>query len=622
MSLNPISDEAGQQNPALPRHKLEIMTLLFTDMVGSTRLKEELGTELAVRLIEEHHALIRRSIHEFAGAFEVDNAGDAFFIAFRRVSDAVRFALQMEARLRLWNQPHPQPIADRIGIHVGEVIVEADASTGQVRGVRGLEVDKCARVMSLARPNQILMTRFAFDNAHGILKGNPIEGVGPLRWANHGRYQLKGVVEAVEICEVAESGKVPLEPPPDSEKAWRLDGEDSSFHDGAGAAPWRERWTIGRRFKPRYAFWGALLTAFAGGFALVVPLAWPLTHASYDLAYLFRPPEVPGRAVIVRMDRESHDALQQPWMQPWDRRLHADLILKMQEFKAAAVVFDVLFDRPSSDPAEDAALIAAAKSFAKVAVAGVVNLDLRNSAAVGLKIEGPFLALREVVHWGLVNKAGSDLSIRQPLLGHADKQTLEAVVGQMVNAPQQKVPTGSQWLNYYGPPGTIESYSYSEVLAGHIAPGRFSGKIVFVGAYYDIGYTGGRGLDDFRTPYSRWSGARTPGVEITATAAVNLIRNDWLDRLSPWAELGVILLFGLASGSVLCLLRPLTGAFLAAITSLVVGAVGMTNVWHTHIWFPWLVICVVQIPTALGWSALTLTSTWQAENRRSARALR
>jgi serine/threonine-protein kinase len=81
--------------------------------------------------------------------------------------------------------------------------------------------------MSLADGNQILMTRAAFDNARPVLKGEDIDGVGALSWMNHGPYLLKGVEQPLEICEVGESDKAILKPPPDSEKVHRFISPDS-----------------------------------------------------------------------------------------------------------------------------------------------------------------------------------------------------------------------------------------------------------------------------------------------------------------------------------------------------------------------------------------------------------
>ena len=107
---------------------------------------------------------------------------------------------------------------DRAGIHVGEVSRPGPAAA---LDLHGLSVDLCARVMGLAQGGQILLTRAVFDSARQMLKGEDIEGVGPLTWASHGRYLLKGVDEPVEICEVGETGQSPLRPPDTTEKARR-----------------------------------------------------------------------------------------------------------------------------------------------------------------------------------------------------------------------------------------------------------------------------------------------------------------------------------------------------------------------------------------------------------------
>ena len=73
------------------------VTLLFTDIEGSTRLLEELGDAYADVLAEHHRAL--RDAFSQRGGVEVDTAGDAFFYAFARAGDAV--AAAGEVRLRL-----------------------------------------------------------------------------------------------------------------------------------------------------------------------------------------------------------------------------------------------------------------------------------------------------------------------------------------------------------------------------------------------------------------------------------------------------------------------------------------------------------------------------------------
>lgn len=101
------------------------------------------------------------------------------------------------------------------------MVIEEREGALKPRDLYGMQVDGCARVMSLAAGDQILLTRSAFDNARQALKGEKMAGLGALSWLNHGLYQLSGVEEPVEVCEVGEAGLAMLKQPPDSEKARR-----------------------------------------------------------------------------------------------------------------------------------------------------------------------------------------------------------------------------------------------------------------------------------------------------------------------------------------------------------------------------------------------------------------
>jgi WD40 repeat protein/serine/threonine protein kinase/class 3 adenylate cyclase len=206
--------------------------LLFSDVVGSTALKQALGDRAGVALVQEHHALVRNILEQFPGAEEISTAGDSFLLVFIKPSDAVRFALLLQARLGEFNRGRPVPVEDRIGLHLGEVVVE-ETGAGK-RDVHGMQVDTGARVMGLAQARQILMTRPVFDNARQSLKGEEIEGISALDWLNHGRFELKGVGEPVEICEVRAAGVANLSPPTTSEKARRVE-----VAEGEAVLGWR-----------------------------------------------------------------------------------------------------------------------------------------------------------------------------------------------------------------------------------------------------------------------------------------------------------------------------------------------------------------------------------------------
>lgn len=218
-SLN--SSDRSKVHEFLRKHRIGLLTLLFTDIVGSTKLKQTLGDAEAVMHIKRHHQLLRDLLGEFVEAEEISTAGDSFFVVFARPSDALRFALLLQSRLRALARESGVPVLDRVGIHVGEVIIDDNHFGEGVKDLYGIQVDNCARVMSLADGDQILMTRVVFDNARQVLRRQEFKGLGELSWLNHGAYAMKGIEDPVEVCEVGEMQKAVLAPPGDSEKARR-----------------------------------------------------------------------------------------------------------------------------------------------------------------------------------------------------------------------------------------------------------------------------------------------------------------------------------------------------------------------------------------------------------------
>jgi WD40 repeat protein/class 3 adenylate cyclase/tRNA A-37 threonylcarbamoyl transferase component Bud32 len=204
------------------RHRTALLALLFTDVEDSTTLRGQMGELPASALMERHNREIRGALTEFPDGQEISTAGDSFFLVFAKPSDAVRFALLVQIRLReLATQVRPD-LRVRMGIHLGEVIVNEDTGAGPVRDVLGMQVDLAARITALASGGQILTTRGVFDNARQMLKGQLLSGVGALAWISHGPYLLKGFEEAQEICEVGETGVAPLRQPTDCEAGKRV----------------------------------------------------------------------------------------------------------------------------------------------------------------------------------------------------------------------------------------------------------------------------------------------------------------------------------------------------------------------------------------------------------------
>jgi CHASE2 domain-containing sensor protein len=362
---------------------------------------------------------------------------------------------------------------------------------------------------------------------------------------------------------------------------------------------------------------GAIGTALAGLLFLMSPLGDGLTELSYDLAFLFRHDVKPAEVVMVYMDWDSHVRLGQEQFRRWERTLHARLLDRLREMGARTVVFDIVFLPTTNSAAEDKELVRAARAHGRVVVAALVTPDVQDGQVVGWKLTKPFPELEAAAAWGVAEVGDENKSVRQHYYRRdyeAPSLAWRAAQLTLTNPPPN--PFRDRWLNFYGPPGIFMHYSFWEVLATNALPATaFSNKVVFVGSLYDIGMTGGKGTDDFRTPYTRWTGRRSPGAEINATAYLNLLRGDWLNRLPAPAEAGLIVLIGGMAGFALARCRPVGATVLGGTGFLMVATAAIFFACQKEVWFPWMIAGAVQLPCALGW-ALFSHSRWLASENK------
>ena len=215
-------------------HDRELLTILFTDLVDSTKLQSELGNVMAAGLVELHRKIVRDALAEY-DAREIEWAGDSCLAVFTKPSDAVVFALRMQSEHRRIRRDEANLPLVRVGIHLGEIIIKQGPHKDDVFG---LQVSETARVMSMARGEQIYCTRTVFDNARTSLKGAPLEGVGPVVWLEHRFYEVKGAERPIEICEVGENDLAPFKPPVETDKckAVSADRQLTTVQIGEGRA--------------------------------------------------------------------------------------------------------------------------------------------------------------------------------------------------------------------------------------------------------------------------------------------------------------------------------------------------------------------------------------------------
>jgi predicted ATPase/class 3 adenylate cyclase/DNA-binding CsgD family transcriptional regulator len=126
------------------------VTLLFTDMEGSTRLKQQLGERYA-GVLAKCQQVLRSAIGQWHGQ-EVDTQGDAFFVVFARASDAASAAVAIQRALASHAWPQDAAVRVRIGMHTGEPQLFAE-------GYVGVDVNYAARILSAGHGGQILLSQ-------------------------------------------------------------------------------------------------------------------------------------------------------------------------------------------------------------------------------------------------------------------------------------------------------------------------------------------------------------------------------------------------------------------------------------------------------------------------------
>lgn len=148
-----------------------LATVLFTDIVGSTKRSAELGDTAWRALLEEHHAVVRRRLGQFDGT-EIDTAGDGFFAAFHGPRRAIECARTLVEDVR------PLGLEIRAGLHTGECELMGEKPSG-------IAVAIGARVAAQAHAGEVLVSSTVKD----LVAGSEIA------FADRGVHELKGVGE-------------------------------------------------------------------------------------------------------------------------------------------------------------------------------------------------------------------------------------------------------------------------------------------------------------------------------------------------------------------------------------------------------------------------------------------
>jgi adenylate cyclase len=165
-----LAEDEAAEAPAAADAGSGLLTILFTDLVGSTALTQRLGDAAAQELLRAHNTIIRDRLREHGGT-ELKNTGDGFMASFPSASRALECAIAIQKALAGYNDGRKeQAILDLFGT----------------------AVQAAARIAARARPEQILVS----DVVRQLAAGKPF------RFSSLGRFSLKGFRERQRLFEV------------------------------------------------------------------------------------------------------------------------------------------------------------------------------------------------------------------------------------------------------------------------------------------------------------------------------------------------------------------------------------------------------------------------------------
>ena len=141
------------------------LSILFSDIEGSTALNDALGDSRWVRVLARHDKLVRSAVAKEAGHV-IKSQGDGYMVAFSTPEQAVRCAVAVQRGTAKSRSPGRAPLAVRIGVHHGDVVHRGE-------DIFGRNVALAARVAGLAEGGQILLSE---PVAEAVAEGGELAG--------------------------------------------------------------------------------------------------------------------------------------------------------------------------------------------------------------------------------------------------------------------------------------------------------------------------------------------------------------------------------------------------------------------------------------------------------------
>jgi adenylate cyclase len=180
-----VAEGQDEPEPATAPAPSGLVTILFTDMEGSTPLTQRLGDAKAQELLRSHNAIIRDALKAHQGS-EIKHTGDGVMASFSTASKALECAVAIQRAFAERNESNPEaPVRVRIGLNAGEPVAEDE-------DLFGTAVQLAARVCARAEPGHVLASNVVRELAMG--KG--------FLFADLGDVVLRGFEDPVRLYEV------------------------------------------------------------------------------------------------------------------------------------------------------------------------------------------------------------------------------------------------------------------------------------------------------------------------------------------------------------------------------------------------------------------------------------
>jgi CHASE2 domain-containing sensor protein len=277
----------------------------------------------------------------------------------------------------------------------------------------------------------------------------------------------------------------------------------------------------------------AALVAIAAGVGAYLADAWPrLENETLDVRFGLRAPAPADDVVVVAIDDRTFSELALQW--PFPRSLHGALIRRLHADGAKAIAYDIQFTEPTAQR-EDLALYRAAAAARRVAFA-TTEVDAHGHTDV-LGGDGN---LRRIGAVAAASNLPADPGgiIRRYRYSQLGLRSLAVAAARFDGHPIAKARFGGDGalLDFRGPPGTIRTVSFADVLHGRLPARTFAGKVVVVGVSAPT-------LQDVHQTSTATANPMS-GPEIQANAIWTALHGNPLQPAPAWLDVLAILLLG------------------------------------------------------------------------------